>query len=97
MNMATSKNKILEVYAASRVIVQRYGYMKKFAKHIVALVMKEQENLTDEELAEFMTLNPIGRLLGYKRKPNPSTFSKLRSRSDRESLRNFIIGWCKTH
>jgi len=51
--IATSKNKIVEVYAAARVIVQRYGYTKKFAKHIVALVIKEQENLTDEELAEF--------------------------------------------
>ena len=40
--IATSKNKILEVYAAARVIVQRYGHTKKFAKHIVALVIKEQ-------------------------------------------------------
>jgi Transposase DDE domain. len=82
MNMATSKNKILEVYAAARVIVQRYGHTKKFAKHIVALVIKEQKKLSDEELAEFVAVNPIGRVLGYKRKPNPSTFSKVRSRSD---------------
>jgi hypothetical protein len=82
MNMATSKNKILEVYAAARVIVQRYGHTKKFAKHIVALVIKAQKKLSDEELAEFVAVNPIGRVLGYKRKPNPSTFSKVRSRSD---------------
>jgi len=80
--IATSKNKILEVYVAARIFVQRYGHTKKFAKHIFALVIKEQENLTDEELAEFMALNPIGRVLSYKRKPNPSTFSKVRSRSD---------------
>ena len=54
--------------------------MKKFAKHIVALVIKEQANLTDEELVEFVAVNLIGRLLGYKRKSNPSTFSKVRSR-----------------
>jgi len=29
-----------------------------------------------------MAVNPIGRVLDYKRKPNPSTFSKVRSRSD---------------
>jgi len=33
--IATSKNKIVEVYVATRVIVQRYGHTKKFAKHIV--------------------------------------------------------------
>jgi len=70
MNMATSKNKIPEVYAVARVIVQRYRHTKKFAKHIVALVIKEQENLTDEELAEFMASNSIGRMRGYKWKPN---------------------------
>ena len=80
--IATSKNKILGVYAAARVIVQRYGHTKKFAKHIVALVIKEQKKLSDEELAEFVAVNPIGRVLGYKRKPNASTFSKVRSRSD---------------
>ena len=61
--IATSKNKILEVYAAARVIVERYGHTKKFAKHIVALVIKEQKKLTDKELAKFMTINSIGRVL----------------------------------
>jgi len=75
--IATSKNKILEVYVAARIFVQRYGHTKKFAKHIVALVIKEQENLTDEELAEFMAVNPR-QVLSYKRKPNPSTFSKVK-------------------
>ena len=81
--IATSKNKIVEVYATTRVIVQRYGHTKKFAKHIVALVIKEQENLTDEELAEFIRLNPTGRVHGYKRKSNHSIFSKVRSISDK--------------
>ena len=62
--------------------MQRYGHTKKFAKHVVALVIKVQKKLSDEELAEFMAVNPIGKVLGYKRKPNPSTFSKVRSRSD---------------
>ena len=36
------KDKIVEVWAAARVIVQKYGHTKKFAKHIVALVIKPQ-------------------------------------------------------
>jgi len=36
--------------------VQRYGHTKKFAKHIVALVIKEQENLTDEELSPLLEM-----------------------------------------
>ena len=51
MYKATIKNKIPEVYAAAHVIVQRYGHTKKFAKHIVALVIKVQKKLSDEELA----------------------------------------------
>jgi len=35
MYKATIKNKIPEVYAAARVIVQRYGHTKKFAKCIL--------------------------------------------------------------
>jgi len=56
--------------------VQRYGHTKKFAKHIVTLVIKEQESLTDEELAEFMAVNPISRLLGYKGKLPPPNLLK---------------------
>ncbi len=82
MNMATLKNKIVEVHAAARVIVQRYGHRKKFAKHMVAFAIKQIENLTDERLAEFLGREPIGKMLGYANKPNPSTFSKVRERSD---------------
>jgi len=53
MYKATIKNKIPEVYAAARVIVQRNGHTKKFAKHIVVLVIKVQKKLSDEELVEF--------------------------------------------
>ena len=82
MNLATVKDKIIEVWAAARIIVQKYGHTKKFAKHIVALVIKEDRNLIDEKLAEFLEKDSIGKLLGYKKKPNPSIFSKVRSRSD---------------
>jgi len=70
--------------------------IRRGLQNTLLFVIKEQKNLTDEELVEFMALNPIGRVLGYKRKPNPSIFSKVRSRSDRRILRNFIIGLCKT-
>ena len=86
MYKATSKNKILEVYAAARVIVQRYGHTKKFAKHIVALVIKAQKKLSDEELAEFMAVNPIGRVLGYKRKLNPLNILKSKKQIRSENL-----------
>ena len=76
------KNKILEVWAAARVIVQRYGHTRKFAKHIVALVIKQNENLRDVKLSEFLGKDPIGKMLGYKKKPHPSTFSKVRERAD---------------
>ncbi len=94
MNMATLKNKIVEVHAAARVIVQRYGHRKKFAKHMVAFAIKQIENLTDERLAEFLGREPIGKILGYKHKPNPSTFSKARKRSDPkmfEELYNWLL------
>jgi hypothetical protein len=56
--MATLKNKIVEVHAVARVIAQRYGHRKKFAKHMVAFAIKQIENLTDEKLAEFLGRDP---------------------------------------
>jgi transposase len=80
--MATVIDKIREVGAVARVIVQHFGHTKKFAKHIVALVIKQEKNLRDYQLAEFLEKDPIGKMLGYKRKPHPSTFSKVRERAD---------------
>jgi len=34
--------------------MKRYEHTKKFAKHIVVLVIKEQKKLPDEELVEFI-------------------------------------------
>lgn len=81
MNWATLRNKIVQVHAAARVIVQRHGHTRKFAKHIVALVIKAEKKFTDDELAEFLGKDPIGKLLGYKKRPNPSNFSKVRVRA----------------
>ena len=76
------KDKILEVWAVARVIVQGYGHTKKFAKHIVALMIKQSENFRDVKLSDFLGKDPIGKMLGYKKKPHPSTFSKVRERAD---------------
>lgn len=38
---------MVEVWAAAQVIVLRYGHRKKFTKHIVALVIKQEKNLPD--------------------------------------------------
>ncbi len=82
MKLYESKNKILEVWAAARVIVQKYGHRKKFAKHIVAFVIKQMKHFTDEELSDFLIADKIGKILGYKKRPHASVFSKVRKRSD---------------
>jgi hypothetical protein len=42
-------------------------------------------------LAEFLGTDPIGKQLGYERKPNPSTFSKVRKRSDPRIFQELYI------
>lgn len=94
MNIDELKNKIPEVCAAARVIVQHYRHMKKFAKHIVALVVKQIKHLTDIELVEFVGTNKIRKMMGYKKMPSGSTFSKVRERTDPrifEELNNWIL------
>ena len=41
MELYEIKNKIPEVWSIARVVVQKYGYTKKFAKQIAALVIKQ--------------------------------------------------------
>lgn len=94
MKIGDIKNKIIEVHAAARVIVQKFGHTKKFAKHIVSFVIKQMNGFTDEELADFLYKDPIGKLLGYGRRPDPSIFSKVRIRSDPrilEELYNWLL------
>lgn len=92
MRIGDVRNKIVEVHAAARVVVQEFGHTKKFAKHVVAFVVKEIENLTDVELAEFLGEDPIGKILGYKKAPHPSVFSKARKRSDPRILKR-VYDW----
>jgi hypothetical protein len=80
MELYEIKNKIVEVHAAARIIVQKYGHTRKFAKHIVALVIKQIENFKDIKLVEFLGRDPIGKMLGYKKRPDATTFSKVRER-----------------
>lgn len=75
-------DKIPEVWAAARIIVQKYGHTKKFAKHIVALVIRQIEDFTDAKLVDFLCRDKIGKILGYKKRPDLSTFSKVRERSN---------------
>ena len=93
MKIYELKNKIVEVWAAARVIVQRYGHTKKFAKHIFALVIKQIEGLTDVDLVDLVGTK-IGRMIGYKKRPDKSIFSKVRERADPaiiEELNNWIL------
>ena len=82
MEIYELKNKITELLAAARVIVQRFGHTKKFAKHLVAFAIRQHENINDAKLANFLARDPIGKLLGYGHKPHKSVFSKVRERSD---------------
>jgi hypothetical protein len=93
MKIEELENKIPEVWAAARVIVRKYHHTKKFAKHLVALVVKQIEGLTDVELIEFVGTK-FGKIIGYKKKLSQSTFSKVRERTDPamiEELNNWIL------
>lgn len=79
-------DKIPEVHAAARVIVQKYGHTKKFAKHVVGFIIKQYEKLKDAKLIEFLRKDPIGRILGYKETLDETTFSKARERMEPEIL-----------
>ena len=61
--------------------MQKYSHTKKFAKHIVALVVKQIEGLTDAELADIFGTG-IEKTIGYRKKPNKSIFSEVRERAD---------------
>ena len=93
MNTEELKDKIPEVCAAARVIVQHYGHTRKFAKHIIALVIKQVEGLTDVEFVDLVGTK-IGRIIGYRKRPDYSIFSKVRERAEPEifeELNNWIL------
>ena len=81
MKICEIKNKIPEVWAYAKVIVQRYGHTRKYAKHIAALVIKQTQHFSDRELAEFLSINNIGSMLGYKHNLSFTIFSKVRKES----------------
>ncbi len=92
MEIYETKNKILEVWAAARIIVQKYGHTRKFAKHLVALAIRQIENFNDVKLVHFLMTDKIGRILGYKKTLHESTFSKVRERSDPMMFQE-LIDW----
>jgi len=79
--IATSKNKIVEVLAYAREVSIRHGHTRKYAKHLVALAIKQMMHLTDRELAEFLAKSEIGRILNYKQHFDFTIFSKVRKES----------------
>ncbi|MGC8479833.1 MAG: hypothetical protein ACP5M9_04185, partial [Candidatus Micrarchaeia archaeon] len=64
MGIYELKNKIVEVWAAARIIVQKYGHTSKFAKHLVAFAIRQIENFNDVKLVHFLMNDKIGRILG---------------------------------
>jgi len=92
MEISELENKIPLVKAIARVVVQQYGHTKKFAKHLIAFAIKQILGLTDRELAEFVCTSQIGKMLGYGKTLNSSTFSKVRKRSDPRMLKDLYDG-----
>jgi len=91
MTINDLKYKIDKVKAYARVLVQKYGHTIKSAKHIVALAIKQLQQLpTDVKLIEFLTKDPIGKEIGYDRGPDPTIFSKVRERMDPEIIAEII-------
>lgn len=86
MDIENLRNKIREVNAIARVVVQQLGHTKKFAKHVIAFAIKQIEHLTDEKLAKFVGTEDIGKEIGYNRIPNFTVFSKFRERAEPEIL-----------
>ncbi|MGC9205373.1 MAG: hypothetical protein ACP5FN_03835 [Candidatus Micrarchaeia archaeon] len=93
MKIGDLKYKIPEVLAYARIVSKRYGHTGKYAKHIVALVIKQILHLTDRELAEFLSTNEIGRVLRYKMHFNHTIFSKVRKNASKiiKELYEFLI------
>ena len=93
MEIYELKNKILEVLAYARVVSIRNGHTGKYAKHVVALVVKQTMHFTDNELTEFLSTNEMGRILGYKTRFNHTIFSKVRKTSSKivKELYEFLI------
>lgn len=89
--MATGINKIREVLADARIIVKKYGHTAKYAKHLAALVIRQWKRLnSDKELCEFLSKDPIGRILEYETKFNHTIFSKVRK--DAEPMMQELFG-----
>ncbi|MEM3661676.1 MAG: hypothetical protein QXG73_02515, partial [Candidatus Micrarchaeaceae archaeon] len=64
--MATRKNKIVEVLAAARIVAKSHRHTGKYAKHYVALSIKQSRgSISDRELADFLMTDEICRILGY--------------------------------
>ena len=91
MKIENQKNKIQEVKAWARVIVQNFGHTVKFAKHLVALGIKYLKGFTtDVKLIEFLSTDPIGKEIGYGDGPCLSIFSKVRERADPQMFEDLI-------
>ena len=93
MEICELKNKIPEVLAYARIVSIRNGHTGKYAKHIVALVVKQTMHFTDRELTEFLSTNEMGRILGYKIHFNHTIFSKVRKTASKivKELYEFLI------
>lgn len=91
MKINKTKIKIDEVSAYLHVLLQESGHRAKSAKHLIALAIKQLEGIsTDVKLIEFLSTNPIGKLIGYEHKPDSTTSSKIRERFDPQILQRLI-------
>jgi len=84
MNNATIKYKIVEVLNYAAWYLQQTGHThnqgRDAAKYVAAEVIKKEMHLTDRQLAEYLSKDEIGRILGFKEKVCYSSFSVMRKR-----------------
>ena len=94
MEIYELKNEITELLAAARVIVQRFGHTKKFAKHSVAVAIKQHENFNYMKLVRFLRGDQMGKMLDYVDNLNETTSSNVREKIEpeiMEELNNWIV------
>lgn len=83
MEIIETKNRIKSMLPRISAVARRYGHPYKrglmVAKNWIALSIKQLFGIkSDEKLSDFLWETEIAQLMGYKKRPNPSLFSKAR-------------------
>lgn len=82
MNKGDLRNIISTVLDYAALAARRCGHYakrgRKFGRHIVALAVQKDRQLTDRGLSEFLSKDQVGRMLGYRNGISYTRFSQVR-------------------